>query len=72
MYYSISLILAGCQSNTSSRQCLAPEEPVTCKSRCAQAQQKCFNLSLTYIVKKLYGPCLQKKPVKVSATKYSD
>lgn len=55
----------GCQSNTSSRQCLAPEEPVTCKSRCAQAQQKCFNLSLTYIVKKLYGPCLQKKPVKV-------
>ncbi|XP_050403061.1 protein patched homolog 1 isoform X2 [Patella vulgata] len=55
----------GCPSTTSSRQCLTPEESVTCKERCVKAQRECLSWSLTCLATNYYGPFLQKTPVKV-------
>ncbi|ESO92335.1 hypothetical protein LOTGIDRAFT_71238, partial [Lottia gigantea] len=57
--------ISGCSSTTSSRQCLTPDDGVTCKEKCVQAQRECLTWSLTCLATNYYGPFLQKTPVKV-------
>ncbi|XP_069128023.1 protein patched homolog 1-like [Argopecten irradians] len=54
-----------CQSTTSSRQCLTPDDRVSCRERFAQAQRECLSLSLTSFATRRVGPFLKKPPVKV-------
>ncbi|XP_064605910.1 protein patched homolog 1-like [Liolophura sinensis] len=54
-----------CPSTTSSQQCLAPAESVTCGQRCLQVQKECASWSLTGLATNYYAPFLQKTYVKV-------
>ncbi|XP_041359146.1 protein patched homolog 1-like isoform X2 [Gigantopelta aegis] len=56
---------SACPSTTSSQQCLAPDEVVTCKDRCVQAQRECLTWSLTCFATNVYGPSIQRTPMKV-------
>ncbi|XP_064624757.1 protein patched homolog 1-like isoform X2 [Lineus longissimus] len=53
-------------SASNSRQCLTGDgSPMTCKERCGQAQQECCRWSLTAFAHRIYGPLLEKTPIKI-------
>lgn len=52
-------------TSTSSRQCLTPDEGLSCRQTFAMAQRKCLTATFTTLAKEHYIPLLQKKWVKV-------
>ncbi|XP_052102126.1 protein patched homolog 1-like [Mytilus californianus] len=52
-------------TSSSSRQCLTPEEGISCHQTFAMAQKKCLTATFTSLAKQHYIPFLQKKWVKV-------
>ncbi|KAL8598952.1 hypothetical protein ACOMHN_006762 [Nucella lapillus] len=56
----------GCQSTTSSQQCLTHEElGLSCQDHCAMARRHCHTLSLTCLAVRLYTFILERTFVKV-------
>ncbi|KAH9499847.1 Protein patched 1 [Bulinus truncatus] len=61
-----SALGSSCPSTTSSRQCLTPDNTISCKDRCVKAQKECLTWTLTCLAAKVYAPFLQRTFVKVT------
>nr|XP_022317481.1 protein patched homolog 1-like [Crassostrea virginica] len=56
---------AVCPSTTSSRQCLAPQENISCAERFARFQRHIIHSNLDTFARNVYGPFIKKPYVKV-------
>lgn len=64
--YGVIFIISVCPSTTSSRQCLAPQENISCAERFARFQRHIIHSNLDTFARNVYGPFIKKPYVKVS------